>query len=65
MVTKHTPAKKKTAHRKAAPPNPFAGTLWERLAEIGLRIPEEELAKHPRDGARNLEHYLYGKPKQA
>ena len=39
-------------------------TLAERIIEIGKRIPPEELARHPRDGARNLEHYLYGSPKQ-
>jgi hypothetical protein len=38
--------------------------VLERLVEIGNRIPADELARHPKDGAANLEHYLYGSPKQ-
>jgi hypothetical protein len=36
----------------------------ERIAAIGARIPDEELASIPTDAARNLDHYLYGAPKQ-
>ena len=39
-------------------------SMWETLAAIAAKIPPEELARHPRDGARNLHHYLYGAPKQ-
>ncbi len=38
--------------------------IWETVAEMGAAIPDEEWAKVPRDGARNLDHYLYGSPKQ-
>lgn len=31
---------------------------------IAERIPDEELARLPDDGAANLDHYLYGAPKQ-
>jgi len=37
--------------------------IWETIAEIGKKIPEEEWAGVPTDLARNLEHYLYGSPK--
>jgi hypothetical protein len=39
-------------------------SVLERIVDIGKRIPPEELARHPEDGAANLEHYLYGSPKQ-
>jgi hypothetical protein len=37
--------------------------LWQAIAELGESVPEEEWAKVPTDGARNLHHYLYGAPK--
>lgn len=35
-------------------------TVWEKIIEIGNSIPDEELARMPRDGAANHDHYLYG-----
>ncbi len=63
MVTKHSPAKKKPAARKAAPKNPPL-SLWERLAAIGDAVPDEEWAKLPRDLAKNFDHYAHGSPRQ-
>ena len=63
MVTKRIPAKK-PARRQEPRPKKGPLSLWERLAAIGQRIPPEERAAHPRDGARNLEHYLYGAPRE-
>jgi hypothetical protein len=37
--------------------------LWQAIVELGESVPEEEWAKVPTDGARNLHHYLYGAPK--
>ena len=37
--------------------------FWEKVVEMGMRIPDEELARLPTDGSINLEHYLYGAPK--
>ncbi|MDP9236242.1 MAG: hypothetical protein M3P30_02400 [Chloroflexota bacterium] len=39
-------------------------TIWEKIEARGKRIPAEELARLPTDGARNLHHYLHGTPKQ-
>lgn len=36
--------------------------IWEKIVEISNRVPEEEWAKLPVDGAENLDHYLYGAP---
>jgi len=45
--------------KPASPAKP----IWEVALEIIARVPEEEWAKVPSDGARNLHHYLYGGPK--
>lgn len=39
-------------------------TVWDRIAALGEAIPPDERARFPRDGARNLHHYLHGAPKQ-
>jgi hypothetical protein len=62
-VRKPTQRTRSVAKRSEAKKSPR--TMWDDLADIGRRIPDEELARHPRDGARNLEHYLYGAPKRA
>jgi len=38
--------------------------IWEIAAEIGSRIPPEQWEGVPTDLARNLDHYLYGAPKE-
>ena len=38
--------------------------LLDRIVERGKQIPPEELANIPRDFAMNLEHYMYGAPKE-
>jgi hypothetical protein len=43
--------------------NAKARPVWEVVAELGSQIPAKEWEKVPADAARNLEHYLYGAPK--
>ncbi len=65
MVTQRTPkaAKPKRApQRKRAPKRELS--LSERIIAIGKKIPLEELEKLPKDGAENLDHYIYGSPKR-
>jgi Arc/MetJ-type ribon-helix-helix transcriptional regulator len=38
--------------------------LWQRAAELRQSIPAEEWDKVPTDGARQLDHYIYGSPKR-
>ena len=38
--------------------------LWEVIAEIARRVPDEEWAKIPSDASYQLDHYLYGAPKK-
>jgi hypothetical protein len=38
--------------------------IWERVAEISSQVTAEEWAKVPKDLSKNLDHYLYGSPKE-
>jgi len=44
--------------------DPTVPTLWDRIAEISASVPMEEWEKLPRDLSKNLDHYLYGAPKE-
>ena len=46
------------------PYDPNTRPIWEVLAEMGAKIPDEEWAKIPKDLSKNLDHYLYGAPKE-
>jgi hypothetical protein len=37
---------------------------WEKILDRSKRLSDADIAFHPRDGAANSEHYLYGTPKQ-
>jgi Arc/MetJ-type ribon-helix-helix transcriptional regulator len=43
----------------AAPPG-----ILEMVDELRRQVPPEEFAKLPPDGARQLDHYIYGSPKR-
>ena len=45
-------------------PPPDGRPIWEVIVELGASVPDEEWAKVPTDGAKNLHHYLYGAPKE-
>jgi hypothetical protein len=38
--------------------------IWERVADISAQVPLEEWAKVPKDLSKNVDHYLYGSPKE-
>ncbi len=38
--------------------------IWEVIAENMKDVPPEDLALLPRDGASQIDHYLYGHPKR-
>lgn len=38
--------------------------IWEVIAENMKHVPAEDLAALPRDGASQIDHYLYGHPKR-
>jgi hypothetical protein len=40
-------------------------SVWDIFAESRKRVPAEEFAKLPRDGADEHDHYLYGHPKRS
>ena len=41
-----------------------AQSIGEVFIRLGQQIPKEELANIPTDFARNIDHYLYGSPKE-
>ncbi|GAC1301704.1 MAG: hypothetical protein NVSMB14_11350 [Isosphaeraceae bacterium] len=45
-------------------PVPKRKPFWERADEFRQSIPEEEWSTVPTDGAKQLDHYLYGSPKR-
>ena len=49
---------------RESPLDPSARSIWEELAEIAQSIPREEWNKLPSDLTDNLDHYIYGTPKQ-
>lgn len=38
--------------------------IWERIADLAARLPEEAIAGLPTDAASQLDHYQYGAPKR-
>ena len=46
--------------QKTAPPK----SIWEKIEARIAQVPTEVLAELPADSSKNLDHYLYGAPKQ-
>ena len=38
--------------------------IWEVIAQNMKQVPPEDLAALPRDGASQIDHYIYGTPKR-
>lgn len=45
-------------------PSSSAPSAWEIAMQIGSSVPESEWAKVPPDLAANIDHYLYGAPRE-
>jgi len=55
------------AGEPTGPPFPKADgdrSIWQVIADIMKDAPPEELAKLPKDGASEHDHYIYGWPKR-
>jgi hypothetical protein len=44
--------------------SPDIRPIWERVVDISAQVPPEEWAKVPKDLSKNVDHYLYGSPKE-
>ncbi len=64
MVTRKIPSKSRAIRKRTAPKPTREFAWWEEIVAIGEAIPPEVRATIPRDSARNIDHYLYGDPKQ-
>lgn len=38
--------------------------IWERIVERAKEVPDEVWEKLPKDGAAEVDHYIYGTPKR-
>ena len=43
---------------------PGARPIWEVIAENMKQVPAEDMAILPKDGASQIDHYIYGVPKR-
>lgn len=50
----------KKTHRVVPPAGPEEPTLWHKIDQISKSVDWSDV---PTDGAKNLHHYLYGRPK--
>ncbi len=50
----------KKTHRVVPPADPEEPTLWQKIDQISKSVDWSDV---PTDGAKNLHHYLYGRPK--
>jgi hypothetical protein len=48
----------------ATPPAAEVRHIWEVIADNMKDVPMKEFAKLPKDGASQVDHYLYGQPKR-
>ena len=39
-------------------------TIWEMVKDVILEVPAEAWEELPKDGSRNVDHYLYGASKR-
>jgi hypothetical protein len=52
------------AQAQAAEPKPDLRPIWEVILDNMKDVPPEDLAQLPKDGASEIDHYLYGHPKR-
>lgn len=55
---------KPTTHPASAP-LPGRRPIWEVAEELGRSIPADEMAKLPREGAAEHDHYIHGTAKRS
>ena len=54
----------KSAAKPKVAPKRRRLTVSQKIIALGNQIPDEDIAKFPRDGAEQLDHYIYGTPKR-
>jgi hypothetical protein len=58
------PKRRATTRKPRLPKyDPTAKPIWEIAEEIAATVPDSEWAKVPPDLSKNVDHYLYGAPK--
>ncbi len=54
-----------SASQESIQPQPQKKSLWELADEFIKSVPPEEFNKLPKDGSIQLDHYIYGWPKES
>lgn len=55
---------KRLAAAEEPPPSQATRPVWEVIMDNMKDVPAEDLAALPRDGASQIDHYVYGLPKR-
>jgi hypothetical protein len=58
-----TKSKKSSPKARSSVKKPST-SVWQKIDDLIAEIPQKEWSKLPTDGAKNVDHYLYGTPKQ-
>jgi hypothetical protein len=53
-----------TVSKPTTPPEQKSKPIWEIFEEFTNTLPEEVISQLPVDGSAQIDHYLYGTPKQ-
>lgn len=48
----------------STPPRTDARPIWEVITDIMKNVPDEVFDRLPKDGASQVDHYVYGLPKR-
>jgi len=58
MAIRKKPITRKPTRRRPSSKSGRPRTFWDDLADIGRRVPKEELAALPRDAAKRFDDYF-------
>lgn len=50
--------------RERTPPAASEQPIWETITDLVKEIPDEVFDRLPKDGASQIDHYIYGLPKR-
>lgn len=64
LVEKQSPGDDPATSLQEQPVSRPARPIWEVIADSMKRVPAEDLAAMPKDGASQIDHYVYGVPKR-
>jgi hypothetical protein len=64
LLFAQTRRKQQAEDKTVVQPTPSSRPIWEHFEDFTRDLPQEVISQLPTDGAAEIDHYLYGKPKQ-